>query len=251
MRRLLGILVVFFAAIPLGGPSGAPGAPGVEAPTEIHIGKAPPPAPRPDPAYARAVERFLAARQDASQDRSREPAARRWLARAVKADAATLIGAPGQTLVAFDFKEGGIERLASGAFRISVYLLFADHQGRVVESRDETIILVGGPGTFICASLKTASVMHWDSSEVMKTADQLRSREALERADEALKSWVKQQARSAAYSIEDIYPAGNGKIMIPCLKFTAEAGKRGYDVLDSPIIMRRGTRGYQIEPPAN
>jgi hypothetical protein len=247
MRRILSIIVLFLAAIPFG-PSGAPGG---ESPTEIRIGKAPPPAPRPDPAYARAAERFLAARQGASLDRSREPGVRRWLAAAVKADAATLIGAPGQTLVAFDFKDGGIQRLASGAFRISAYLLFADRQGRVVESRDETLILVGGPTTFVCASLKTASVMHWDSGEVVKTAEQLKSRDALEQADEFLRIWAKQQARSAAYSIEDIYPAGYGKIMIPCLKFTAEFGKRGYDVVDSPIIMRRGPRGYQFDPPAN
>lgn len=245
MKRFLGVMLLL-AAVPFG-PSGAPGG---EAPAEIRIGKALPPAPKFDPAGARAVERFLAARQSASVDRSREAAVRRWLAPAVKADAATLIGAPGLTLTAFDFKDAGIQRLAGGAFRISVYLLFADRQGRVVESRDETLILVGGPNTFVCASLKTAGVMHWDSGEVVKTAVRLRSRDALERADESLKIWAGQETHSAAYSIEDIYPAGYGKVMIPCLKFTAEFGKRGYDVVDSPIIMRRGSRGYQFESAA-
>ena len=51
--------------------------------------------------------------------------------------------------------------------------------------------------------------------------------------------------------MQDFYPAGSGKIMIPCLRFTAEVGKRGYEVLDSPIIMKRGPRGYQIEIASN
>jgi hypothetical protein len=220
-------------------------------PAEIRIGKAPPPAPRPDPAALRVVERFLAARQSASVDRSREAAARRWLTGAAKVDAATLIGSPGQTMVAFDFNDGSIERLEGGRFRVSVYLLFADRQGRVAESRDEVLTFTGGGGAFLCASLKKASVMHWDNEEAVKGARRLRSRDALERADEFLRGWAQGQSRVGAYSIEGVYPAGSAKIIIPCLKFTAEYGKRGYDVVDAPIIMRRGPKGYQIEPPAN
>ena len=219
-----------------------------EAPAEIRIGKAPRPAPKPEPAHVRAVERFLAARQSASLDRSREPAARRLLAAGVKADSRTLAGEPGQTLVAFDFSDGAIERVVEGRFRVSVYLLFADRQGRVAESRDEVLTFSGGGGATLCTSLKTASVMHWDSQEVVKSADRLRSREALDRAEEFLKDWAQGQTRIGAYSIEGVYPAGSARIMIPCLKFTSEFGKRGYDVVDAPIIMRRGPRGYQIEP---
>ncbi|HEY2924415.1 MAG TPA: hypothetical protein VGJ98_05545 [Candidatus Eisenbacteria bacterium] len=232
-------------------PCAASSAPAGEPPAEIRIGKAPPPAPRPDPATLRAIERFMAARQSASIDRSRETAARRWLTGAAKVDAATLAGGPGQRLVAFDFNDSSVERLDGGRFRVSVYVLFADRQGRVAESRDELLTFTGGSGGFVCASLKKTSVMHWDSEEAMKSAARLQSRDALERADEFLKSWAQQQTRLGAYSIEGVYPAGSGRIMIPCLKFTAEPGKRGYDVVDSPIIMRRGPRGYQIEPPAN
>ncbi|TMQ51103.1 MAG: hypothetical protein E6K71_00860 [Candidatus Eisenbacteria bacterium] len=245
MKRLIPALVLLAAGF---APAGAPGD---EPPTEIRLGKPKAPAPRPDPSYARAAERFLAARQSASIDRSREPAARRWLPKAVKVDTATLIGSPGQRLVAFQLPEGGIEPLGIGGFRATVYLLFADAQGRVAETRDEVLTFVGSRETYVCGALKTASTMRWDSEDVRKSAERLHSREAYERADEFLKDWVNQQRRTAAYSMQDFYPAGSGKIMIPCLRFTAEVGKRGYEVLDSPIIMKRGPRGYQIEIASN
>ena len=226
-------------------------APAGEAPAEIRLGKAPPPAPKPDPAQVRAVERFLAARQSASIDRSREAAARRWLTGAAKVDARTLAGESGQTLVAFDFSDGSIERMGEGRFKASVYLLFADRQGRVAESRDEVLTFSGGGQGYVCSSLRSASVMHWDSEEVVKSANRLRARQALDQADEFLRAWATRQTHLGAFSIEGVYPAGTTRIMIPCLKFTSEQGKRGYDVVDSPIIMRRGPRGYQIEPVAN
>jgi len=220
-------------------------------PTEIRLGKAPPVAPQTDPAPVRAVERFFAARQRASLDRTQLPAARRWLTSAVKADASTLAGDPGHTLVAFDFTDGSIEKLGGGRFRVDVYLLFADRQGKVVESRDEILVFIPQAGGYACAALVTAGTMRWDSAEVEKSADRLHCAPALDQADASLREWATRQTRLSAYSIEDVFPAGMGRIMIPCLKFTAAEGKRGYDVVDSPIIMRRGSRGYQIEPVAN
>ncbi len=246
IRHVPALILLAFTAAPPALP-----VPASEPPTEIRLGKTPAPAPKADPAAVRAVERFFAARQSASMDRSRFPAARRYLTGAVNAGAAALVGEPGQTMIAFDFQDGAIERLGNGRFRISVYVLFADKQGRVVESRDETLTFAGQGGSYACASLKTSSVMRWDQDEVVKTAARLRSSQALERADESLRGWTRQQNRLAAYSIEDVYPAGVGRILIPCLKFTSTIGTRGYDVVDAPLMMRRGSRGFQIEPVAN
>jgi len=245
--RTLPVLILLALAA-----SGAPGALAAgSAPTEIRLGKASQPAPQADPAQVRTVERFMTARQSASLDRTKLPAARRWLTGAVQVDANTLAGEPGQTLVAFDFPDGAIERQTDGRFRVSVYLLFADRQGKVVQSRDELLTFTGKAGAFVCAALKTTNVMHWDSDEVVKSAARLHSSQALDVAEQSLRSWASQQTRVAAYSIEDVYPAGIGQIMVPCLKFSAEFGKRGYDVADVPIMMRRGSKGYQIEPTAN
>jgi len=238
--------VVLLALAASGGPAGAG-----PAPAEIRLGKASPPPPQADPAQVRTVERFMSARQSASLDRSKLPAARRWLTGAVQADPNTLAGEPGQTLVAFDFPDGAIERQTDGRFRVSVYLLFADRQGKVVQSRDEMLTFTVKAGAAVCAALKTTNVMHWDSDEVVKSAARLHSSQALDVAEQSLRTWASQQTRVAAYSIEDVYPAGIGQIMVPCLKFSAEFGKRGYDVADVPIMMRRGSKGYQIEPTAN
>jgi len=245
------ISTMILLALTIACPAPALRASASDPPTEIRLGKQAVPAPKANPEAMRAVERFFAARQSASLDRTRLAAARRLITSAVRADDATLAGTPGQRLLAFDFTERAIERLASGRFRVSVYLIFADRQGKVVESRDEALVFTGQGGSYVCASLKTASVMHWDSDEVVKGAARLKASEALDRANESLKEWTQQQNRLAAYSIEDVYPGGTGRIMIPCLKFTAEPGKRGYEVVDSPIMIRRGPRGYQIEPPAN
>ncbi len=241
MRRLIPALALVAAAF---APAGAPGD---EPPTEIRLGKPRQEVKRPDPRYGRAAERFLAARQSASVDRSREPAARRWIPKAVKVDTATLIGSPGERLAAFDFPEGGIEPLGIGGFRVTVYLLFSDPQGHVTETRDEVLTFVGSGETYVCGSLKTASSMRWDSEEVRKSAERMHSRDAYDRAEEYLKGWAREQRGPAAFSMQDFYPGGSGKIMVPCLRFTSAMGKRGYQVLDSALIMRRGPKGYLIE----
>ena len=238
----------FLLAILVGFPLRGLAAPG---PTEIRLGKAATAAAKADPAQVRAIERFFAARQTASLDRTRLLAARRMLM-GITVDDATLAGDPGTVLAAFDFTDGAIERLANGRFRVSVYLLFADRQGKVVRSRDEILTFASGPGgTATCIALKPASDMRWDAEVVARTAARLHVSQALERADEFLQGWATRQTSLAAYSIEDVYPTGVNRVMIPCLQFSAQPGKRGYDVVDTPIMMRRGSKGFEVEPPAN
>jgi hypothetical protein len=236
-------LVPLLLAVLTWSPPGAAAAP----PTEIRLGKAIAPAPKADPVQIRAVERFFAARQSASMDRSRLAAARKMVTGGATMDAAMLAGGPGQVLVAFDFTDGAIERLGNGRFRVAVYSLFADRQGRVVESRDE-VLTFAAP---MCTSLQVAGTMRWGTEEVAKTANRLHVSQALERADEFLRGWATRQTSLAAYSIEDVYPTGVNRVMIPCLQFSASPGTRGYDVVDAPIMIRRGPKGFQLEPQAN
>ena len=249
MQPVTKLLTMVFLAVLT--PCFSPGVLAQEPPREIRLGQPPPPAPKPDQAEVRAVERFLAARQSGSLDRSREAAARRFLVGSAKVDAATLVGERGETLAAFDFSDGAIVHLTSGRFRVPVYLLFADGSGRVTKSRDEDLTFEGGRGAFACSSIKVRSTMSWDSGEIEKTADRLHAREALDHAGEFLRSWAKRQTRPSAYSISDIYPDAPSRMVIPCLRFTAQFGKRGYDVVDLPLMMNRGPNGYQLEPAAN
>jgi len=216
-------------------------------PTEIRLGKAPAPPPAVDANKTRSVERFLAARQTASIDRSRGQDPRRFLSGSAKVDEETLTGAKGQRLVAFDFKDATIEAAGAGRFRVQTYLLFADKDGRVVESRDETLLFSGEKSAYVCVSVQPTNVMRWDSSEVEKSANALSAKDALAQAEGFLQAWAKSQASGSAYSVEEIYAAGQGKLLVPCLRFTAEYGKRGYDVVDSPLVLSRSSSGYRIE----
>ena len=216
-------------------------------PTEIRLGKAAPPRPKADTAQVKSIERFFAARQTASMDRTRLAAVRRMMAGGAAIDATTLLGDAGHILTAFDFTDGGIEPMGNGRFRVSVYLLFADRQGRVVESRDEMLAFAGQT----CTALKVMNTMRWGTEDVEKSAHRLHLDQALDRADDFLRDWATKQVRLAAFSIEDVYPTGVNRVMIPTLQFSATPGKRGYDVVDSPLMIRRGSKGYMIESQAN
>jgi len=218
-----------------------------EPPTEIRLGKAAPQAPKADPAQVKAVERFFAARQSASMDRTRLRIVRGMMTGGANQDPSVLLGDAGHILTAFDFTDGAIERIGNGRFAVTVYVLFADRQGRVVESRDEALAFAGQT----CVSLHILNTMRWGSEEVEKSARRLHVDQALDGADEFLREWATKQIRMAAFSIEDVYPTGVNRVMIPTLQFSATPGKRGYDVVDAPIMMRRGPKGYMIEPRAN
>jgi len=238
MRLLTALLSIFLLSTPVLADT---------EPTEIRLGKAPAPPPAVDSNKIRAVERFLAARQTASIDRSRGSDPRRFLDGSAKVDDETLTGAKGQRLVAFDFNDAAIEAAGAGRFRVRIYLLFADSDGRVVESRDETLLFSGEKSAYVCVSVKPTSVMHWESSEVEKSADALSAKDALAQVQDFLRSWASRQTGISAYSVEEIYPAGEAKLLVPCLRFTAEHGKRGYDVLDSPLVLSRSASGYHVE----
>ena len=229
----------------------APAVSAEPAPFEVNLGKAPPPPPKVDPAKVRAVERFFAARQSASLDGARKAEARRMLSAAAEVDESTLVGAKGHRLVAFDFHDAAIEPEGAGRFAVSVYLLFADREGRVTESRDERLRFSGERGAFVCTSLKPTNVMIWDSADIERSADSLQARDALGRAEEFLHAWAQRQQQASAYSIEDIYRADAGKLLIPCLRFTAELGKRGYEVIDLPLVASKGPGGIRVESSSN
>jgi len=221
------------------------------APFEINLGKAKAPPPKADPAKVRAVERFLAARQGASLDGARRTEARRMLSAGAKVDDSALMGAKGQKIVAFDFHDAAIDAAGSGRFTVSVYLLFADPKGRVTESRDEMLTFSEDHGSYICMSLKPTNVMLWDSTDIERSADSLQARGALDRAAEFLEAWSERQKQMTAHSIEDIYRADAGKLLIPCLRFTAEIGRRGYEVIDSPLVASQGPGGFRVESSSN
>jgi hypothetical protein len=214
--------------------------------TDIRLGEAPPLPEKPNQGIVHAVEQFLAARQDASIDRSLAPRAHAHLT--AKVDDSVLLGPEGAELAAFDFHDDAIQPLGSGRYRVTAYLLFADDVGQVVESRDETLVFASHEGTGVtCTELKATNVILWDQQGIADAAKTMGAALELERANRYLREGSKGGDRLLAYSVADVTRDPGGKTLIQCLRFTSRAGKRGFEVSASPLVLTRTADSIRVE----
>ncbi len=242
MRLALLLLASLLAAAPAFAGSGADGTI-----TEIRLGEAPPPPPAVDPSRVRAVERFLAARREASSARAAGRRAGLSVPGPKGASAEDLYGAAGSRLVAFDFQDASIERSAPGRFTVDVYLLFADDAGQVVESRDERLTFAGADGAWACASRVTTATIAWDSGAVAAEARTIGASEELDRARAHLRAWTADHKYALAYSVADVVKTSDGHVTVECLRFRSDAGMRGFDVDAVPVVLSRDRGGLRVE----
>lgn len=237
MRRLLPLILVAFLATPALAGAGE---------FDIQLGKAPSPRRPVDRAKVSVVERFLAARQAGSQDRRHRGDARSMLA--TKVDEKTLFGPRYAGLVAYDFHDRSIRPAGKGAFLVDVYLLFADKDGVVQESRDETLKFAARAKGYVCTSVRPTGTIRWDLDGVSAAADSLGAEDALARARNALRAWAKRQRWNAAYSVADVSRGEDGRVYVQCLQFTASRGRRGIDATDSTLVLKKESAGgYRID----
>jgi hypothetical protein len=214
--------------------------------TEIRLGTTPaPPAPV-DPSRVRAVERFLAARQSAGVLRAAGKAASLAAPAPKGATAEALVGPAGTRLVAFDFKNASIEPSGRGRFDVSVYLLFADGAGQIVESRNERLTFAGVAGSWSCVTRTTATAMTWDSGTVQDDAASQGLSEEFAKARSHLKAWSV-APRPLAYSLADVSKGADGRVVVSCLRFSADSGRRGFDVRENPVVLTRDRGDLRIE----
>ena len=157
-----------------------------------------------------------------------------------------LFGRKGQTIAAFDFHDESIETSESGGFRISVYLLFSDSNGRVVESRDETLTFSKHGRTYDCTALRAVNVIAWGQEGVLEAARTLEATRELVRAERSLHALPTVRTRILAYSLADVERSTDGKVVVQCLRFQANLGKRGFDVTTTPLVVTRDD-SVQIE----
>jgi hypothetical protein len=249
MRLISLSLSLFLAAAPALADSSAPSAsvPETGAVTEIRLGKAPSPPPPVDPARVRAVERFLAARQDASAARAMGERPALGVPAPKGAKAEDLYGPDGAWIVAFDFQDASIEPAGSGRFTVAAYLLFADKTGQVVESRDERLAFAGAGGSWSCTSIRTTSGMTWESASLQEIAASQGAAEELQKARAHLREWSATRDRSRSYSLADVAKDRDGRVRVPCLRFTAGSGRRGFEVDQRPIVLSRTRGAVQLE----
>lgn len=242
MRLFSLSLLVLLAAVP------APA--GVDASTpsnEIRLGEAPPPPPAVDPSRVNAVERFLAARQAGSAARAKGRPVKLSAIAPKGATAEELYGPKEARLIAFDFKNEGIEPAGAGRFQATVYLIFAGEAGQVVESRDESLLFSGKPGAWSCVSRRTTASMSWESDGVLDTADLLGVSEELREARAHLRDWTAGGRQGLAYSVADVKKERDGRVVVECLRFTSDPGRRGFDVDSAPLVLTRDRGAPRVE----
>jgi hypothetical protein len=208
-------------------------------PVEIRLGDDPPPPPPDDRAPANAVERFLAARQQGSIDSTMRADARAMLHGGQAVSDESLFGRPGQSIAAFDFHDESVQKDDSGNFEVSVYLLLAGPDGRVVESRDEMLAFRANGGDYACTAVQATNVIAWGEDGVVETARSLEASRALDRAERFLQAKAAERTHILAYSLADVERDKSGRVVVQCLRFQANLGKRGFDVTTTPLVVNR------------
>ncbi len=214
----------------------------------IHLGEAPPPPPAVDPSRVNAVERYLAARQTGSVARTKGRMAKLPAMAPRSATAEELYGPKEAHLIAFDFKDESVEASGAGRFQVTAFLLFADETGQVVESRDEALVFTGKSGAWSCASRQTTASMSWSSDGVFDSAAELGVSEELRRAETHLRDWTIGRRQALAYSVADVAKERDGRVVVQCLRFTADPGKRGFDVDSATVVLTRDGGTLRVEP---
>jgi len=208
-------------------------------PTEIRLGDDLPPPPPNDREPFDAVERFLAARQQGSIDSTMRADARAMLHTGQTVPDESLFGRAGQSIAAFDFHDESVQKDDSGTFEVSVYLLLAGRDGRVVESRDETLVFSRVGDDYACTTVRATNVIAWAEDSVVETARSLEASRALDRAERFLQAKAGERTHILAYSVADVARDSGGRVVVQCLCFQADLGKRGFDVTTTPLVVNR------------
>jgi hypothetical protein len=193
------------------------------------------------------VERFLAVRQSATEDADRRGEVRRLLGGSAKVTDATLFGPKGAHLAAYDFKNAALKPSGAGRFTVPVYLLFANRDGSVLESRDELLTFQTQGGGYACTADAVTGTMAWDSDAVARAAQAQGLGDGFNRAAAFLRDWSGKERRNAVYSIADFEKTPDGRLRVPCLRYVARSGARGYEVVDAPLVLIGAGDGYRVE----
>jgi hypothetical protein len=247
IMRPITLLSLLLLAVPAHA-GAAPSAPATDpAVTEIRLGTPHAPPPAVDPARVRAVERFLAARQDGSVARSRGRKPGLGLPAPKGASSEDLYGPERTRLVAFDFANASIEGTQPGRFAVDVYLLFADDAGQVVESRNERLTFAGAHGSWACVARVSSATIAWESGAVRDAAATLGVSEELSTAVAHLKEWTLGRKAESAYSVADVAKDSDGRVVVQCLRFRAASGRRGFEVNDDPVVLTHDRGGVRVE----
>jgi hypothetical protein len=236
-RVLLGILLLLLAA-PAVASTAAP-QPGL---ADIVLGAPSPPPAQADPAQVKAVDRFLAARQEGSIHHKRQDEARRLLAMKARPSQEILFGPRGTTISAYDFENESIEAMDRSHFRVPIYMIVANPDGQVVESRTEMLTFERADDGWRCSDLRSIDFIQWWPESLSDAASSQGAAEEYMRVRAYLRETRSHDRQALAYSLADIERTDD-RVVVQCLRFASDVGKRGFRVNDTPIVLSRSADG--------
>ena len=241
---LLALLALALASPAVAGSDHDPGTDGsarsADSVTEIVLmGDVPPPPPHGDTSGEDAVESYLAERQNRSAERSTGRSVKSGALSLGNDSAEELYGPNGTQLVAFDFTTDIAESPDDGRFHATAYLLFANEAGQVVESRDETLVFTGGGMNWNCVSRKTSGSITWSTERVTEAVSLLGVSEEFQMAETHLRDWTAGTSQALGYSVTDISKGLDGRVVVQCLRFKGDPGRRGFDIDSDPLVLTR------------
>ena len=206
-------------------------------PEIVLIGEPTVPPPMSEGIRANSVENFLAARKDASVDRTYADEVRREMATDQKVSTKLLAGPRGSTLVAYDFDDTDLSRADASAerFEVTVRLLFASPDGRAVQTRDERLTFVSWDEGWACSEIVPTNVVEWDSDAALKRADDAGIGEEIEEIKEY---WLRPdgEGRPVAYSISNVERRPDGAIVVSGFRIMTRPGRRGFESEETSIV---------------
>jgi hypothetical protein len=127
-----------------------------------------------------------------------------------------------------------------------VYLLFTDKQGRVVETRDETLTFSTGEGSYVCTDLRATNVIAWNDETVRAAAKTANALWEYERIESHLRDWASDRNDLAGYSVSSVRPRGDGSFLVNCMRYESQPGHRGYRVDVTPIVLHRSGDSIRV-----
>ncbi len=117
----------------------------------------------------------------------------------------------------------------------------------MVESRDESFLFAGTGGAWACVSRQTTASMSWDSDGVLDTAVSLGVSDELRPARTQLRDRTSGRRQGLAYSVADVAKERDGRVVVQCLRFTADPGRRGFGVDSAPLVLTRDGGKLRVE----
>ena len=117
-----------------------------------------------------------------------------------------------------------------------------------MESRDEDLTFSKAGDTYVCEAIRVTNLIEWSQADVLEAARSLGASKELDEAQRYVRESAAAKTARVAYSFADVQKNADGRIVVQCLRFKSDPGRRGFDVTTAPIVLSRSDDSIRVEP---